>query len=83
MLKVQLQMVGHLFRQLADPAAGYGLLRQMVPFGEVHADPVAALLAMSEMELNTILIRCIPPDRFVFSVTGPLFEEDIEKFTIP
>ncbi len=83
MLKVQLQMVGHLFRQLADPAAGYGLLRQMVPFGEVPADPVAALLAISELELNTILARCIPPDRFVFSVTGPLFEEDIELFTMP
>ncbi len=83
LLKVQLQTVGRLTRQLTDPGEGYGLLSEMACFENVPADPVAALLAISETELATVLSRSITPDRFVFSVTGPLFEEDIERFQIP
>ena len=83
LLKAQLQTAGRLIRQLTDPGEGYDLLSEMACFENVPADPVASLLAVSEPELTTILSRSITPDRFVFSVTGPLFEEDIERFLIP
>ena len=83
LLRAQLLVAGQLLGRLTDPVRGYELLEEMVSWGEVPENPLASLLAVTEPELTRLLARCVPADRFVFSVTGPLFAEDIALFDLP
>ena len=82
-LRAQLTLVCRLVRQLGDPADAFANLRWMARFAEVPSDPVAAVMALEPAQVQAVVARCLAEKSPVFSVTGPLFEEDIDLFVLP
>lgn len=62
----------------ADEALDWML--DLATFGEVPADPMAKVFDIEHACINGMAAEILDADRFVFTVTGPLFEEDIDQF---
>jgi len=55
----------------------------MAEFGDIPLEPLHEISMVTAEEVNTMARSAIDPGNFVFTATGPLFEEDIDLFELP
>lgn len=75
----RLKLAGSLTRSLEDPLEAGMLLEEIARSGRVPDDPVLSVLEVSPARAEALLHAWIQPERFAFSVEGPLLEEVIEQ----
>jgi predicted Zn-dependent peptidase len=78
--RARLRLVTDLLRSADDREALGGWIRFVTRFGPLPADPVAAALAIDSSELDRALAAVLPGDRFVFTATGAIMEDELGQF---
>ena len=80
--RARLNLTGQAIRYYSDQASGLAYLQRLAEIGKIPLEPLEEISAVTTAEVNTLARSAIDPGNFVFTATGPLFEEDIEKFDI-
>jgi predicted Zn-dependent peptidase len=75
-------LTGQAIRNFSDQASGVRYLQHLAKIGKIPMEPLKEISAVTTAEVNALARSAIDPENFVFTATGPLFEEDIEKFDI-
>ena len=78
--RARLRLVCDLLRSAGDPQLLSGWVGIVSAFGPVPADPVGAALALDPEAPGFEPVRLFPPDRFAFSATGAILEDDLGLF---
>jgi zinc protease len=76
----RLRFVGRCVSHFSDPRDGCYTLLRWASYGELAEDPMQALFQVKRDSINIFANRILEMDRFVYSLTGPLFEEDIDQY---
>lgn len=76
----RLKLVSRLLRSSDDAQALQAWLDPVSLYGIVPQDPVAAVLAVDPADGGREAAALFPADRFVFTATGAILEEDLEQF---
>jgi len=63
-----------------EPVRVEGALRDLARHGPPPENPVEALMSASAEDVAGSLRAWLRPDRFAFSIVGPLLEEDLSRF---
>jgi len=79
----RLELTGQAIRNFSDQASGLAHLQRLAEIGKIPLEPLKEISAVTTTEVNALARSTIDPGNFVFTATGPLFEEDIEKFDVP
>ena len=77
--RARLKLAGSLTQSLEDPVEAGMLLKGIAMSGRVPDDPVLSVLEVSPARAEALLHAWIQPERFAFTVEGPLLEETIEQ----
>ncbi len=80
--RARLELAGQAIRDLGDQDSGLSHLGRLAEIGEIPSKPIQEINAMTAAEVNTLARLAINPQNFAFTATGPLFEEDIDKFDL-
>lgn len=78
--RARLHLLTRLLRSADDRTDLGDWLQFVTGFGPVPADPVAALLAIDSEDTAGAVASLLPEDRFVFTATGAIFEDDLGSF---
>jgi predicted Zn-dependent peptidase len=81
--RARLACVRRTARWWDSPSRVDGALVDMSRHGSLPEDPPGALLAAGADEVAAAIGSWLRPDRFAFSLVGPLLEEDLERFQVP
>lgn len=81
--RARLQLTGTTIGNLSDAESGLDYLQWMARLGEIPLDPLREIFLVSRDEVNDLARSAIDPYNFVFTATGPMFEEDLELFDLP
>ncbi len=80
--RARLDLSGWAISNFSDHESGLRSLRHLAAFGDIPLKPLHEISMVKTEEVNALARWAIDPGNFVFTATGPLFEEDIEKFDI-
>ncbi len=80
--RARLILTGQAIRNFSDQVSGVKYLQHLAKIGKIPMEPLEEISAVTKEEVNTLARSAIDPKNFVFTATGPLFEEDIEKFDV-
>jgi predicted Zn-dependent peptidase len=64
----------------AEAEKGLDWMLRLATFGEIPADPMARIFDVELDRINSLAADILDMDNFVYTATGPLFEEDIDQF---
>ena len=81
--RARLILTGQAIRNFSDQVSGVGYLKHLAKIGKIPMEPLEEISAMTTEEVNALAWSAIDPGNFVFTATGPLFEEDIDRFELP
>ena len=81
--RARLNLTGQAIRNFSDQASGLAYLQHLAEIGNIPLEPLEEISAVTTEEVNALARSAIDTGNFVFTATGPLFEEDIEKFGLP
>jgi len=81
--RARLQLTGEAIRMLTDRDSGVDYLRHLAELGGVPRDVLLDISRVTADQVNLLAERVIDPSHFVFTATGPLLEDDLEKFDLP
>jgi predicted Zn-dependent peptidase len=81
--RARLNLTGQSIRNFSDQVSGVKYLQKLAEIGKIPMEPLEEISAVTTEEVNSLARSVIDPGNFIFTATGPLFEEDIEKFDIP
>jgi len=80
--RARLDLTGQAIRNFSDQASGLAYLQRLAEIGKIPLEPLEKISAVTTAEVIALARSAIDSGNFVFTATGPLFEEDIEKFDI-
>ena len=80
--RTRLILTGQAIRNFSDQVSGVKYLQHLAKIGKIPMEPLEEISAVTTEDVNTLARSAIDPQNFVFTATGPLFEEDIEKFDV-
>lgn len=78
--RARLKLVGQIVRNLCDQESGLRQLRRFLELGDIPLDPLRELSQVKTEGVNDLFLEVNSSEHFVFTATGPLFEEDIDLF---
>ena len=81
--RARLSLSGWAISNFSDQESGLRSLRRMAAFGDIPLKPLHEISMVKSEEVNALARSVIDPAVFVFTATGPLFEEDIDRFELP
>jgi zinc protease len=80
-LLAKLDAIHHLLQAEEDPALALARMESMARFGPVPENPTEELIDLDLASFQSFLEQTVNPDTFVFTVVGPILEDEIESFT--
>ncbi|MFT5232647.1 MAG: putative Zn-dependent peptidase [Candidatus Krumholzibacteriia bacterium] len=80
--RAQLTLTGRLIRSFSDADEGYQLLNSLTRFGPLPTNLLRRVAEARLSEVNELCRSAFSADRFAFTATGPMFEEDLEVFGV-
>ena len=80
--RAKLALSGELAQQLEDPRLAMAMLADAARHSRPTADPLGELQDIGLDTIAACIQRWILPNACAFSVTGPLLEDDIEKYAL-
>ncbi len=78
--RARLALTGRAIVAFSDAKKGLDWLLRLATFGEIPDDPMARIFDVGPDRINAMAAEVLNMDRYVFSATGPMFEEDIDQF---
>lgn len=81
--RARLDLSGWVISKFSDQESGLESLRHMAEFGDIPLNPLQEISMVKTEEVNALARSVIDPAVLVFTATGPLFEEDIDRFDHP
>jgi predicted Zn-dependent peptidase len=78
--RARLHLLTRLLLSADDRADLNAWLQFVTGFGPVPADPITALLTITDEDTAGAMASLLPESRFVFTATGAIFEDDLGSF---
>ncbi len=76
----RLKLLGRYIAAFSEASSGRTMLINLASFGEIPPDPMAMVFAIEAEQVNAMAKDVLDAENFVFTATGPMFEEDIDQF---
>ncbi len=80
--RARLGLSGDLLRRFSDQDDAFNLLAQLATYGPLPADLLGNIAVLTPHGINQLAGQVLNPDRFAFTVIGPMFDEDLEDFEL-
>ena len=81
--RARLKLSGEVVRDLSGQESGLRQLLRFLKMGEIPLDPLREIAQVKTERVNALFREVVNPDRYAFTATGPLFEEDLDQFGGP
>ncbi len=78
--RARLRLLSKYIGAFSNAPSARTMLIKLATFGEIPNDPVAMVFNLKRERINTMAKIVLDADNFVFTATGPMFEEDIDQF---
>jgi predicted Zn-dependent peptidase len=81
-LRSRVRLTASLRSKFSESESAVNPLRTMARFRDLVNEPIAAVLAVDPGRLNEIARQVVDSGNYVFALTGPILEEEIEQFGV-
>lgn len=78
--KAKFQILGRYMQWFDNRLYALSWLMNALRYESVPSDPIAALIELESEDINTWFKSLFPPQDFVYTIVGPLFDEDIDQY---